>query len=286
MCDTFTPRMQRGAGRVKLERIPYFAEQAQEFLEGTEQLILVGAKNPVAFFAYPGKESWLTPKDADTLILARPEDDGMAALEALAEAVGAPAQAPEHVALAKPDLASGDLDADGVGRAIAHFLPEGAVMSDEGATAGLFTNIYTETAAPHDHMTLTGGSIGQGLPLAAGAAIACPDRKVVCFHGDGGAMYTLQSLWTMAREQLDVVTVILANRSYAILNIELMRVGAENPGPKALSMLDLHNPDLNWVKLAQGMGVEAVACSTAEDFNKAFEAAMSRKGPFLIEAII
>ncbi|WP_422006433.1 acetolactate synthase large subunit [Pyruvatibacter mobilis] len=286
MCDTFTPRMQRGAGRVKLERIPYFAEQAQEFLEGTGQLILVGAKNPVAFFAYPGKESWLTPKDADTLILARPEDDGMAALEALAEAVGAPAQAPEHVALAKPDLASGDLDADGVGRAIAHFLPEGAVMSDEGATAGLFTNIYTETAAPHDHMTLTGGSIGQGLPLAAGAAIACPDRKVVCFHGDGGAMYTLQSLWTMAREQLDVVTVILANRSYAILNIELMRVGAENPGPKALSMLDLHNPDLNWVKLAQGMGVEAVACSTAEDFNKAFEAAMSRKGPFLIEAII
>ncbi|WP_422362685.1 acetolactate synthase large subunit [Pyruvatibacter mobilis] len=286
MCDTFTPRMQRGVGRVRLERIPYFAEQAQEFLEGTEQLILVGAKNPVAFFAYPGKESWLTPKDADTLILARPEDDGMAALEALAEAVGAPAQAPEHVALAKPDLASGDLDADGVGRAIAHFLPEGAVMSDEGATAGLFTNIYTETAAPHDHMTLTGGSIGQGLPLAAGAAIACPDRKVVCFHGDGGAMYTLQSLWTMAREQLDVVTVILANRSYAILNIELMRVGAENPGPKALSMLDLHNPDLNWVKLAQGMGVEAVACSTAEDFNKAFEAAMSRKGPFLIEAII
>ncbi|WP_428481491.1 acetolactate synthase large subunit [Pyruvatibacter mobilis] len=286
MCDTFTPRMQRGAGRVKLERIPYFAEQAQEFLEGTEQLILVGAKNPVAFFAYPGKESWLTPKDADTLILARPEDDGMAALEALAEAVGAPAQAPEHVTLAKPDLASGDLDADGVGRAIAHFLPEGAVMSDEGATAGLFTNIYTETAAPHDHMTLTGGSIGQGLPLAAGAAIACPDRKVVCFHGDGGAMYTLQSLWTMAREQLDVVTVILANRSYAILNIELMRVGAENPGPKALSMLDLQNPDLNWVKLAQGMGVEAVACSTAEDFNKAFEAAMSRKGPFLIEAII
>lgn len=286
MCDTFTPRMQRGAGRVKLERIPYFAEQAQEFLEGTEQLILVGAKNPVAFFAYPGKESWLTPKDADTLILARPEDDGMAALEALAEAVGAPAQAPEHVARAKPDLASGDLDADGVGRAIAHFLPEGAVMSDEGATAGLFTNIYTETAAPHDHMTLTGGSIGQGLPLAAGAAIACPDRKVVCFHGDGGAMYTLQSLWTMAREQLDVVTVILANRSYAILNIELMRVGAENPGPKALSMLDLHNPDLNWVKLAQGMGVEAVACTTAEDFNKAFEAAMSRKGPFLIEAII
>lgn len=286
LCDTFTPRMQRGAGRVKIERLPYFAEQAVEHIAEVEQLVLCGSQNPVAFFAYPGKESWLTPPNAETLVLARPEEDGMAALEALADAVGAPAQAPDHVALAKPDLASGTLDADGVGRAIAHFLPEGAVVSDEGATAGLFTNIYTETAAPHDHMTLTGGAIGQGLPLAAGAALACPDQKVVCFHGDGGAMYTLQTLWTMAREKLDVVTVILANRSYAILNIELMRVGAENPGPKALSMLDLHNPELNWVQLANGMGVEAVRCETAEQFNDAFKSAMSRKGPILIEAMI
>jgi len=286
LCDTFTPRMQRGAGRVRLERIPYFAEQAVEHLADVEQLVLCGALNPVAFFAYPGKESWLTPKDAETLVLARPEEDGLAALEALADAVSAPATAPEHAELAKPDLASGTLDADGVGRAIAHFLPEGAILSDEGATAGLFTNIYTENAVPHDHMCLTGGSIGQGLPLAAGAALACPDRKVVCFHGDGGAMYTLQSLWTMARENLDVVTVILANRSYAILNIELMRVGAENPGPKALSMLDLHNPELNWAQLANGMGVEAARCETAEEFNEAFQSAMSRKGPFLIEALI
>ncbi len=286
MCDTFTPRMQRGAGRVKIERIPYFAEQATDHLAGIEQLILCGSKNPVAFFAYPGKESWLTPADAKTLVLARPEQDGLAALEALADAVGAPAKAKEYVSLAKPDLAAGKLDADGVGRAIAHFLPEGAIMSDEGATGGLFTNIYTETAAPHDHMTLTGGAIGQGLPLATGAAIACPDRKVVCFHGDGGAMYTVQALWTQAREKTDVVTVILANRSYAILNIELMRVGAENPGPKALSQLDLHNPDINWVQLANGMGVEARRCETAEDFNDTFKAAMSRKGPFLIEAVI
>lgn len=286
VCDTFTPRMHRGAGRVRLERIPYFAEQAQEFLEGTEQLVLVGAKNPVAFFAYPGKASWLTPEDAETMVLAAPEDDGMAALEALAEAVGAPKAPPEVIAKSLPDLATGKLDADGVGRAIARFLPEHAVVSDEGATAGLFTNIYTEAAAPHDHMTLTGGSIGQGLPLATGAALACPDRKIVCFHGDGGAMYTLQALWTQAREKLDVVTVILANRSYAILNIELMRVGAENPGPKALSMLDLHNPELDWVHLAQGMGVEAVRCETAEAFNDAFKAAMGRNGPFLIEAVV
>jgi len=286
LCDTFTPRMQRGAGRVKIERLPYFAEQAVDYIADVEQLILCNAVNPVAFFAYPGKESWLTPPDAQTLVLSRPEQDGLAALQALADAVGAPAQAATYAGLDKPDLASGPLDADGVGRAIAHFLPEGAVLSDEGATAGLFTNIYTETAPPHDHLSLTGGSIGQGLPLATGAAIACPDRKIVCFHGDGGAMYTLQSLWTQAREKLDVVTVILANRSYAILNIELMRVGAENPGPKALSMLDLHNPELNWVHLANGMGVEAVRCETAEAFNTAFKAAMSRAGPFVIEAVI
>ncbi len=286
LCDTFTPRMQRGAGCVSIERLPYFAEQAVEHIADVEQLVLCGSQNPVAFFAYPGKESWLTPPDAETLVLARPEENGLAALEALAEAVGAPAQANEYVKLTKPDLASGSLDADGVGRAIAHYLPEGAILSDEGATAGLFTNIYTERAAPHDHMCLTGGSIGQGLPLATGAAVACPDRKVVCFHGDGGAMYTLQSLWTQAREKLDVVTVILANRSYAILNIELMRVGAENPGPKALSMLDLHNPELDWVHLANGMGVEAVRCETAEAFNEAFKASMSRKGPFVIEAVI
>ena len=146
--------------------------------------------------------------------------------------------------------------------------------------------IATANAAPHDHLSLTGGSIGQGLPLATGAAVACPDRKVVCLHGDGGAMYTLQALWTQAREKLDVVNVIFANRSYAILNIELMRVGAENPGPKALSMLDLHNPELNWASLGQGMGVESTRVETVEDFVDAFSSAMKQKGPRLIEVMI
>ncbi len=169
---------------------------------------------------------------------------------------------------------------------VAHYLPDNAVISDEAATSGIGSAIATATAAPHDHLSLTGGAIGQGLPLATGAAVACPDRKVVCLHGDGGAMYTLQALWTQAREKLDVTNVIFANRSYAILNIELMRVGAENPGPKALSMLDLHNPELNWVQLGQGMGVESVRVETAEEFAEAFSSAMKQKGPRLIEVML
>jgi len=165
-------------------------------------------------------------------------------------------------------------------------LPEGAIIADEGATSGGGTALATITAVPHDHLGLTGGSIGQGLPLATGAAVAAPDRKVVCIHGDGGAMYTLQALWTQAREKLNVTTVIFANRSYAILNIELARVGAGNPGPKALSMLDLHNPELDWVKLANGMGVEATRSANIRDFESQFEAAVRATGPRLIEVVL
>lgn len=286
MCDTFTARIQRGAGRVMVERMPYFSEQIEENLAGTEQLILVGAKPPVSFFAYPGKASWLTPDGCEINVLAHPHEDGTKALEALAGSLNAPAEAAHIAKLEKPDLPSGKLDSFTAGQVIGHFLPEGAIISDEAATSGLGPAIYTATAAPHDHLSLTGGAIGQGLPVATGAAVACPDRKVVCLHGDGGAMYTLQSLWTQAREKLDVTTVIFANRSYAILNIELMRVGAENPGPKALSMLDLHNPELDWVHLAQGMGVNAMRAETAEEFAEQFAACMKEKGPHLIEAVI
>jgi len=286
MCDTFTARIQRGAGRVVVERMPYFSEQIEEALEGVEQLVLVGAKAPVSFFAYPGKASWLTPEGCQINVLAHPHEDGVTALEALASNLGAPAEPINVAPLEKPDLPSGKLDSFTAGQVIGHFLPEGAIISDEAATSGLGPAIYTTNAAPHDHLSLTGGAIGQGLPVATGAAVACPDRKVVCLHGDGGAMYTLQSLWTQAREKLDVTTVIFANRSYAILNVELMRVGAENPGPKALSMLDLHNPELDWVQLAQGMGVTAMRAETAEEFADMFAACMKEKGPHLIEAVI
>jgi len=286
MCDTFTARIQRGAGRVVVERMPYFSEQIEEALEGVEQLVLVGAKAPVSFFAYPGKASWLTPEGCQINVLTHPHEDGVTALEALASNLGAPAEPINVAPLEKPDLPSGKLDSFTAGQVIGHFLPEGAIISDEAATSGLGPAIYTTNAAPHDHLSLTGGAIGQGLPVATGAAVACPDRKVVCLHGDGGAMYTLQSLWTQAREKLDVTTVIFANRSYAILNVELMRVGAENPGPKALSMLDLHNPELDWVQLAQGMGVTAMRAETAEEFADMFAACMKEKGPHLIEAVI
>ena len=286
LCDTFAPRIQRGAGRVAVERIPYFAEQIVEFLEGTDLLVLVGAKPPVSFFAYPGKPSWCSPEETVITYLAHAHEDGRMALEALAEACGADATAPTYTDLKLPDLPTGALDSMTAGAVIAHYLPENAIISDEGATSGFGAAIYTATARPHDHLALTGGSIGQGIPLATGAAVACPDRKVVCLQGDGGAMYTLQALWTQAREKLDVTTVIFANRSYAILNIELARVGAENPGPTALSLLDLHNPELDWVKLAQGMGVEASRAETAEEFAAQFDSAMKTKGPRLIEVVL
>ena len=286
MCDTFAPRLQRGAGRVAVERIPYFAEQIVDFLANVEQLVLVGAKPPVSFFAYPEKPSYCAPDGCEILYLAHPHEDGTGALEAVAEALAAPKEPAGIMPLDKPALPSGNFDQFSIGQVIAHYLPENAIVSDEAATNGIGAAIATAKANPHDHLSLTGGSIGQGLPLATGAAVACPDRKVVCLHGDGGAMYTVQALWTQAREKLDVTTVIFANHSYAILNVELARVGASNPGPRALSMLDLHNPELDFVSLARGMGVEASRAETLEDFAAQFSSAMAGKGPRLIEALI
>lgn len=286
VCDTFAPRCQRGAGRVEVERIPYFAEQIVEFMKGTEHLILVGASPPVSFFAYPGKPSWCTPEGCKILYLAHAHEDGTVALEALADAVKAPKQ-PLHVGVSrKPDVPNGALNPLTAGQVIAHYLPNGAIISDEGATAGGGVHRYAANIEPHDHLALTGGAIGQGIPVAAGAAVACPDRKVVSLQGDGAAMYTLQALWTQARESLDVTTVIFANRSYAILNIELTRVGAGEPGPRAISMLDLHNPELDWVKLASGMGVEASRATTVEEFATQFASAMKHRGPRLIEVVV
>jgi acetolactate synthase-1/2/3 large subunit len=284
-CDTFAPRLERGAGRVVIERLPYFAEQLVETLASFGQLIMVGAKPPVAFFAYPGKPSWCSPDDAVIVHLAHPHEDGVAALAEVADALGAPTGGLTVAEHRVPDVPDGALDQFTAGAVIARFLPEGAIISDEAATSGLGSALALATAAPHDVLSLTGGSIGQGLPVAAGAAVACPDRKVVCLHGDGGAMYTVQSLWTMAREQLDVTTVIFANRSYGILNVELARVGADR-GPQALSMLDLGNPDLDWVALATGMGVEATRATTVAEFTDAFSAAMAEPGPRLIEVVL
>jgi acetolactate synthase I/II/III large subunit len=286
LCDTFAPHAELGAGRVPVERIPYFAEQITASLAGTEQIILVGSKPPVTFFAYPGKPSWCAPEGCEFAYLAQPHEDGAKALQDLADALGAPARSPVRIPLQLPDLPAGALNAMSVAQIIAHLTPENVIYADESATGGLPLLMTLARARPHTHLPLTGGSIGQGLPLAVGAALAAPDRKVVCPHGDGGAAYTLQALWTMARENLDVTTVIYANRSYAILNIELQRVGVGTVGPKALSMLDLHNPEMNWVQIANGLGVEASRATTAEEFAAQYASAMQHKGPRLIEAMI
>lgn len=285
MCDTFAPRLDRGAGLPVVERIPYFAEQIVEFFKDVDRLVLVGAKPPVAFFAYPDKPSWCLPEGCQIHYLAHDHEDGVGALEALAEAVGGSAAQPVLAVLARPPAPSGKFNAYTVGQAIAGLLPEGAILSDDGATSSGGVMAATAGCPPHSHLALTGGAIGQGLPLAAGAAVARPDSKVVCLTGDGSGLYTLQALWTMARERLDVTTVVFANRSYKILNVELGRVGAEG-GPKALAMLDLSNPDMDWTKLAEGLGVEASRAETLEQFAAQFADAMRRPGPRLIEAVI
>jgi acetolactate synthase I/II/III large subunit len=173
-----------------------------------------------------------------------------------------------------------------VAQIIAQLTPDNAIFADESNTSSLPLLMTLARARPHTHLPLAGGSIGQGLPLAVGAALAAPDRKVVCPHGDGGAAYTMQALWTMARENLDVTTVIYANRSYAILNYELHRVGVAAVGENARSMLDLHNPEMNWMQIASGLGVEASRATTAEEFAAQYESAMKHRGPRLIEAMI
>lgn len=286
MCETFPARLQRGAGRVPVERLPYFGEMATEALRAFKHIILVGAKEPISFFAYPGKPSRLVPDGTNLVPLASVEQDAEGALLALSKIIGADPSHDLQQTPQSPPIPEGKLDAMGIGAVIGSLLPEGAVVSDESATAGVPLFALSAGAPKHDWMTLTGGSIGQGLPLAIGAAVAAPDRKTICLQADGSGMYTVQALWTIARENLDVTTVIIKNSSYAILNIEFQRVGVSSPGPKALSLLDLSNPAIDWVSIAKGMGVSAVSASSVEAFKDAFETAMTSQGPFLIEADI
>ncbi|HSQ70723.1 MAG TPA: acetolactate synthase large subunit [Steroidobacteraceae bacterium] len=286
VCDMFAPRTELGAGRVLLERLPYFAEQIVEFLAGIEQLVLVGAQPPVSFFAYPGVPSWCSPEGCRFATLAHPHEDGVQALEALDRALGGTAPTPARVPLQLPAAPEGPLTPLTLAQGIARLTPEHAVLSDESITVGFVLAQAMTVARPHDHLPCAGGSIGQGLPVAVGAAIACPDRKVVCIEGDGSAAYTLQALWTMARENLDVTVVVCANRSYRILTVELERVGASGAGPKASSMLDLQDPEMDWTRIAQGLGLEASRASTSEEFIAQYGAAMRQRGPRLIEAML
>lgn len=285
-CDTFVSRLPRGAGRPVLNRLSYFAEMAVQELTGTRNLLLFGTKAPVAFFAYPGKPSSLVPEGCIVTCCAAPEDDCADALERLADRLSAPADQPALAPLARPALPVGPLSSATVGAGIAALMPEHAIVVDEGNTEGIFTFASTIQGPAHDWLQNMGGSIGMGLPVAVGAAVACPERKVICLEGDGSAMYTIQSLWTMAREQLDVTTIVFANRSYRILNIELMRVGAGEARPRAKDMLDLTRPTLDFVAMAQSMGVPAHRPKDSEEFCRVFERAMQQRGPQVIECCI
>jgi acetolactate synthase-1/2/3 large subunit len=283
--DTFVPRQPRGGGRFGPDKMLYFAEMALSDLSGIDLMVLAGTAEPVAFFAYPAMPSVLVPEGCQELILADRAEDSALALEALADALNAPAEAALNT-VSLPDRPSGELTAYTIGASIARHMPEESVVSDDAVTAGLPIFMQTRGAKPHDWLSLTGGAIGQGLPVAIGAAVACPDRKVLALTGDGAGMYTVQALWTMAREQLDVTVVVFANHVYRILGIELNRTGAGKPGAAAASLLDLGDPRLDWQALATGMGVAAVRCETAESFDAALAGAMTHKGPLLIEAVL
>jgi len=284
--ETFPARMERGAGTPQVERLPYFPEQMAGVLDGVERVVLVGTPDPVAMFGWPGAPNRMLPEHVQVVSLAVPDEDVAAALAAVADELSAPAGAGSFATFNRPPRPSGSLDASTLAAAVGATLPEHAIVVDEGATSSVLLYPALACAAPHTWLTLTGGAIGQGLPCATGAAIACPDRRVVSFQADGSGLYTMQALWTQARESLDVTTIICANRSYRILQIELMRAGVGEPGPAARELTNLGEPALDWVKLAMGMGVPAVRAADAETLVRELERALAESGPHLIEAML
>ncbi|MFP1154753.1 acetolactate synthase large subunit [Mycobacterium sherrisii] len=285
LCETFPTRLERGAGVPAVERLAYFAEAASAQLDGAKHLVLAGAKSPVSFFAYPNMPSDLVPAGCGVHVLA--EYGGAAdALVALADQL-APGTVAPVAAASRPQLPTGALTSASAAAVIGALLPERAIVVDESNTSGMLLAQCTAGAPAHDWLTLTGGAIGYGIPAAVGAAVAAPDRPVLCLESDGSAMYTISGLWTQARENLDVTTVVYDNSAYDILRIELQRVGAGSaPGPKALDLLDLSRPTMDFVKIAEGMGVPARRVTTAEEFADALRAALVEPGPHLIDAVV
>ena len=283
--DTFPGRVERGAGSAVMERLPYLAEMAIDALKDIDALLTVGCAAPVSFFAYPGVPGEIAPEAAAHRQLGMPGDDLAPAVAALADAMDAHATDASLYELERAALPEGELDAMTAAAVISHYLPERSSVVDEGATSSIGCFPLTATAPAHDWLNLTGGSIGWGLPAAVGAALACPERKVICLEGDGSAMYTIQSLWTMARENLNVCVVLFNNRKYSILELEFARTGARGgvPGPKAASMLDLSAPAMDFAAMAQGMGVQASIAEDLDAFAAQFAAATSELGPRLIE---
>src|SRR5215203_3742359 len=286
LAQTLNARVERGAGRVAVDFLPYPVDAALATLGELRHLVLVGSEAPVAFFAYPGRPSALSPPQCETHTLVTPDGDIVGALEALAEELGAPQNVPVQEREEHSPSSGEAITPEAAAAAIGTLLPEGAIVVDEALTAAAAFMSRTRGAAAHDYLQVTGGAIGIGLPLATGAAVACPDRKVICLQADGSAMYTVQALWTQAREGLDVTTVLLNNRSYAILKRELADVGTGDAGRRALDMMELDRPVLDWLGLARGMGVEAGRAKTMEELELQLAAGLRSEGPYLIDLVL
>ncbi|RKQ87867.1 acetolactate synthase-1/2/3 large subunit [Solirubrobacter pauli] len=283
--DTFTPVLARGGARPRARLLPYLTELAVDALAGFEQLIVVGTRPPVGFFAYPGKPSLLSSPATDVTVLATAEEDALTALEAVADLVGAEPDPVEP--LARPDLPTGGaLDLMTLTAAVGALLPDDAVVVDEAVTASALFQEQTSGAGEHDYVFLTGGAIGWGLPAATGAAVGAPGRPVFNLEADGSAMYTIQALWTQAREELDVTTIVVANRAYAILEFEFSRVGAEGEGAAARALMDIGRPELDFSGLARAQGVPARRVDDVPGLVDALREAVAEPGPHLIEALV
>ena len=287
LSPTSNARMDRGAGRVQIMRVPYVVDRALDLLSHLTQVIGIGDLEPVAFFAYPDKPSRVLPKNCKVQQLTLENQDGNRALEMLCDALDAHNATPKLAERRSScELPEGSLDQDKIAAMISELLPENAIVIDESISSGRQLNWQTEGANPHSWLSICGGAIGAGVPLAIGSAIACPERKVVALQADGSAMYTIQGLWTQAREGLDVTTIIYANRAYAILQGEMKAVGIKKPGRVAQDMFGLDRPNLDFVSMATGMGIEAERVDDAGDLIKAFNRGLKTPGPYLIEAII
>ena len=281
----FSEKFEHGAGLPVSERLPYFPGQVTAFLKGVKKLILAGASKPVSFFAYPSLPSVPIPEEVEIVTLSRSHEDTTSALENIVNFLGLNDEDFTAYQREKVELSSSDLSSKTIGEVLAGALPEGAIVcGDSGGGFDAFEPC--QNAMQHTWLNLTGGSIGQGGPVSVGAAVACPDKRVVSLLGDGAFMYTLQALWTQAREGLNVTTIIYKNEKYRILEIEYWRLGVNRIGETAGGLFNLGDPSIDYCSLAKGMGVESISVNTAASFKAALELAFRRQGPYLIEACV
>lgn len=281
--STFPARVDGGPGRVAVERIPYLPEQVLESLDGLEHLILVGSSAPVSFFAYPGIPSQLLPEGCSVTRLSEIEEDSVDALQHLATRLGADNESVTYFDKKEIGKPTGELDTRSIIQAVAATMPEDVIVcTDSGGGNAAYQ--FCQNTAPNSWLALTGGAIGQGGPVSTGTALACPDQPVLALLGDGGAAYTIQALWTQAREQLNVTTLIFDNKAYNILNVEYARLGVGDMGDIAASLFDIGSPEIDWVALAKGFGVPAAKPETAEELSTLLENSYKTPGPFLIQA--